>query len=418
MIIGQSLTALPALARQAAARERRAVVALVAVTLAVIAAGVVLGRAASAPAPRRPANDLEVVARVPARAWDPAAARREQLRRTLGAAPTDLQAAVDLARLDIQAARAGADPRFLGRAEAALAPWWERADAPPEVLLLRATIRQSRHDFTAALADLDRLTTVAPDDAQAWLTRAVILAVGARYREALASCAALAGRASPFVQAACAAPALALSGRAAEAAQALARRLADAASRAEVAWGRSLLADLALWSGDDAGAEVLLRAVLALAPGDGYARAALCDRLLDAGRLDEVLALTDGHDADDAQLLRRALARAAAGAGADDPAIAAMAARFEAARLRGDRVHQREESRFALVVRHDPAAALRLAQDNWRQQREPADARVLLEAARAAGARAAAWPALSWLAETGVRWPRLRALAAALGGAS
>jgi hypothetical protein len=253
----------------------------------------------------------------------------------------------------------------------------------------------------------------------------VVLSVRGRYRDALASCAALERRASPFVQAACRAPALALSGRAAEAASALARALPDAATRPELAWGRSLLAELALWSGDDAGAEALLRAVLALAPGDGYARAALCDRLLDAGQLDEVLALTDGHEADDALLLRRALARAAAGA-SGDPAIATMAARFAAARLRGDRVHQREESRFALAVRHDAAAALRLAQENWQVQREPADARVLLEAAQAASAgagagvaaRQAAGPVLSWLAETGLAWPRMRALAAALGDAS
>ncbi|HET6151080.1 MAG TPA: hypothetical protein VFH68_26325 [Polyangia bacterium] len=423
MIMRQASLPPPAPACQPTRRERRAAQALVAGTLAVIAAGVVAGRASYAPASRRPDSDLEVIARVPARAWDAAAARREQLRRVLGATPDDLTTAVDLARLDIEAARAGADPRFLGRAEAALAPWWNRADAPPEVLLLRATIRQSRHEFPAALADLDRLTVVAPDDAQGWLTRAVVLNVRGQYRDALASCAALDRRASSFVQAACRAPALALSGRAAEGAAALARELPGAATRAEVAWGRSLLAELALWSGDDAGAEALLRAALALAPGDSYARAALCDRLLDAGRLDEVRALTEGHDADDAILLRRALARAAAGA-TSDAAIAIMAARFEAARLRGDRVHQREESRFELAVRHDTAAALRLAQENWQVQREPADARVLLEAARAAGAgagagaREAARPVLSWLAETGLAWPRLRALAVALAGAS
>jgi len=327
-------------------------------------------------------------------------------------------------------------PRFLGRAQGALAAWWDRADAPVEVLLLRATIRQARHEFATALVDLDRLTSVAPDDAQGWLTRAVVLAVRGRYDEALASCAALDRLAPPFVRAACRAPALGLTGRAAQAAQTLAAALPEAHSRAEVAWGRALLADLALWSGDDAGAEAMQRAVLALAPDDSYARAALCDRLLDAGRYDEVLALTDGRDADDTLLLRRALACAAAAAAASaapaanagagpvrttasaaGPVIDMMAARFEASRLRGDRVHQREESRFALAVRHDAAAALRLAQENWQVQREPADARVLLEAAQAAGVRAAAQPALDWLARTAIAWPRLRALAAALGGA-
>ena len=93
-----------------------------------------------------------------------------------------------------------------------------------------------------------------------------------------------------------------------------------------------------------------------------------------------------------------------------------MAARFEAARLRGDSVHQREEARFALAVARDPARALRLAEQNWRVQKEPADARVLLEAAAAARAPAAAAPVLAWLADTGCEWPRLRALAASLRG--
>ena len=115
-------------------------------------------------------------------------------------------------------------------------------------------------------------------------------------------------------------------------------------------------------------------------------------------------------------LLRRALAGAAQGAARDtDPAAREMAARFEAAHLRGDTVHQREEARFALAVERDPARALRLAQQNWMIQREPADARILMEAAVAAGAPRAAAPALSWLADTGCQWPRLSALAASLG---
>ena len=82
--------------------------------------------------------------------------------------------------------------------------------------------------------------------------------------------------------------------------------------------------------------------------------------------------------------------------------------------MRGDTVHQREEARFALAAERDPARALRLAQQNWRVQREAADARILLEAAAAADAPGAAAPALAWLADTGCQWPRLRALAASL----
>ena len=40
----------------------------------------------------------------------------------------------------------------------------DAADAPPAALLLRATVKQSQHDFDGALADLDRLLARSPGD--------------------------------------------------------------------------------------------------------------------------------------------------------------------------------------------------------------------------------------------------------------
>ena len=71
--------------------------------------------------------------------------------------------------------------------------------------------------------------------------------------------------------------------------------------------------------------------------------------------------------------------------------------RFTASRLRGDRVHLREEARFALHLLNDPATALKLAQENWLVQKEPADARILLEAGLAAHDAAAASGVKDWL---------------------
>jgi hypothetical protein len=403
---------------RAVRRERRAAAGVVAGALAVVAAGVASGWGGVAPAAGaravRAIPDTDVVGEVPARRLDPAAAERARLRRALDANPRDLEKAARLARMLIGAARGSGDPRFLGRAEAALRPWWEQASPPAEALLLRATIRQSRHEFELALADLDRLVAATPGDAQAWLTRAVVLGVRGRHAEGLASCARLEDLAPPLVVAACRAPLLGVTGRARGAATALAREMRFARSPAEAAWAEGLLADLAVWSGDARGAEARLRAILARAPGDRGARAALADLYLDEGRAPEAAALAGERDQDDGLLLRLALARADQGADrAADPAARAMAARFEAARLRGDSVHQREEARFALVVAQDPARALRLAAQNWRTQREPADARILLEAAAAAGAPEAAAPALTWLTDTGCEWPRLQTLAAA-----
>ena len=410
-------------------RERSAAFAVVVSALGVVVVGMASGWAGAAPSAGasggREIADAEVVAQVPARRRDPAVAARARLRRALDADPRDLAAASRLARMLIAAARSGGDPRFLGRAEAALRPWWDDPDPPAEALLLRATIRQSRHEFVPALADLDRLVAETPDDPQAWLTRAVVLGVRGSYAEGLASCARLEALASPLVVAACRAPLLGVTGRARTAAAALAGELRFAHSGVEAGWAETLLADLAVWSGDPDDAEARLRRLVARAPDDGAARAALADLYLDEGRAAEAAALTEGRDQDDGLLLRRALASVAPGAARDGnptatpsptlpPAVRDMAARFEAARLRGDTVHQREEARFALAVERDPARALHLAQQNWLVQREPADARILLEAAVAADAPGAAAPALAWLADTGCQWPRLRALAASL----
>ena len=75
-----------------------------------------------------------------------------------------------------------------------------------------------------------------------------------------------------------------------------------------------------------------------------------------------------------------------------------LAARFDAARRRGDSLHRREEARFRLAIENDADAALALARDNWAVQREPADLRILIEAARAARNAAALKIASDWVA--------------------
>ena len=105
--------------------------------------------------------------------------------------------------------------------------------------------------------------------------------------------------------------------------------------------------------------------------------------------------------------LRRALALHAL----SDPAFSAHHQRildgFAAARRRDEALHLREEARYLLATADDPRAALQLAQQNWRIQREPPDARVLLQAAAAAGDSAAAEPVRQWLRQTGLEDARL-----------
>jgi hypothetical protein len=117
-------------------------------------------------------------------------------------------------------------------------------------------------------------------------------------------------------------------------------------------------------------------------------------------------------------LLRLALAEQRLGAVALEEHVDLLRACFEAARRRGDSVHLREEARFTLDLLDRPGEALELARRNWTMHREPADARILLEAALAAGEAAAAQPVLDWLERTGLEHAQVRDLARQLEGAA
>ena len=78
-------------------------------------------------------------------------------------------------------------------------------------------------------------------------------------------------------------------------------------------------------------------------------------------------------------------------------------------------MHLQEEARFRFQVYHDEKSALFLAQENWKVQKEPRDARILLDAALAANSPAAAAPVVHWLRASGIEDARLRDLARQLG---
>jgi len=81
----------------------------------------------------------------------------------------------------------------------------------------------------------------------------------------------------------------------------------------------------------------------------------------------------------------------------------------------GDTTHRAEEARFELRLRQDAKTAVTLARDNYAVQREPRDARILLEAAIAAQDSASAQPARDWLRTSGFEDARLRRLGQASG---
>lgn len=373
-------------------------------------------------APYVPSSDDEVVERLPSRIGT-AEQRQQQraARERLRAQPGQLPLALQLAREAITRARQFGDPRELGQAEAALAPWWKLSEPPPAVRLLRATVRQSQHDFDTALVDLDALlregsTAPLPLQAQAELTRASVLQVRGRWQEAAAGCSRLGGERYAALGStvqlpaqACLAELASLQGQADKARADLAR-LARQAGDASASWLSLVRAELAERQGDDS-AQALYRQALQTPQPEVYTLAAYADWLLDRGRHAEVIPLLAGREDADALLLRLAIAHRRNHDPLAETAIATLAARFEAAALRGDRSHGREQARFELELKDKPAAALVSAQANWAVQKEPADALVLVRAAHAAGQAQAAEPVWRLMRETGLQDARLTAVA-------
>jgi predicted Zn-dependent protease len=360
-----------------------------------------------------PERDDRVLAELPAAASGAARALRE-LRAELARDPRDAEVATRLARRYLELGRAESDPRYSGWAEGVLQPWADDPQPPVEVLVLRATLLQSRHAFDAALADLEQLLSRDPRHAQAWLTRAVILQVRGDPAAARRSCLPLLRLAHRLTAVACLANAEGLSGRAGPAYTALRRALDSGrgAPAAERAFALSSAAEIAARLGSYDEAERLLDEALALAPRDPYLLGARADLLLDGDRAAEVVELLAGEARSDGLLLRLALAEARLRSPALEAHVAELRARFAASRLRGDALHLGEEARFALELLKDPREALRLAQTNFEVQREPRDARVLLEAALAARDSGAAQPVLALLREISLEDARLARLAA------
>lgn len=368
-------------------------------------------------APFVPADPNEVVERLPLqRATLAERQAQRRLREQLAAAPSSLPMAVQAARAALQRARVSGDPRELGEAQAALAPWWPLPSPPPVVRLLRATVWQGQHRFDAALRDLDALVSMPATpvalQAQAVLTRTSVLQVVGRWGDAAVSCAQLQrptlaplGEAVAVPARVCEAELASLRGAPAASATALQKLssgLADAGTRRWVSLVRAELAERL----GDAHAGALYQSALGETP-ELYTLAAYADWLLAHDRPRDAAALLNGRDEADALLLRLAIAWHRLGDARAADAARTLQARFDAAALRNDTTHRREQARFELDVRGDARAALPHALANWAAQKEPADTLLLVRTAAAAKAPAAAEPVWQFMRDTGYADVRL-----------
>ena len=334
--------------------------------------------------PIKPTGDSQVIEVLPAGG---SAAEDRRLRRQWVNQPTDAETAASLARRYIARAREQGDPRYAGQALAVLQSWPDARTAPDDVLLLQATVQQYLHEFEVSAGHLEMLVARRPGHAQAWLTLATVRRVQGRYAASDAACQGLQAAGVRLESQACLAENASLRGDTDAARSTLQQLLAlprlPASTRS---WLSTTLAELEQRAGKTDAAEAAFKKALE-AEGGGYTLLSYFDFLFEQHREDEALALLIPQPRTDAVLLRLAMV----GARLKTPhaAVDARTVRdaMAQANLRPDArgTHAREQAMFALWVDAKPVAALALARENVRKQREPLDILVLAYAARASG---------------------------------
>ena len=363
--------------------------------------------------PYIPSSGDVVLQTVPSIA-DPRVRAFDALRAEQAADPRDLALSVKLSMAYLDYGRGTGDARYLGRAAAVIAPWLREQPAPVPVLLVHATILQSKHYFAAARAVLMDVLRRQPDNEQGWLTLATVAQVQGDYGTARKSCAYLLRGGDLLVPLVCLSSLNAVTGRAAQSARILKALWPQARSQpVEVqSWMQGIMADTARYLGNDADADRHFRAALQLTPGDNFLLADYGDFLLDRHRPQEALDLVKDYSSSDTSFLRQVYAESELHSPRAEADAMQMARRFAAIDQRGSRTYQREEAGFALYVQHDSLRALQLAEEDWQMQHAPEDMRVFLAAALAAHHPEAAQPVLIELAGSRFQYAVVMKLAA------
>lgn len=359
--------------------------------------------------PVNPTRDSEVVEVLPSGGTG---AEERRLRRLWVNQPTDAVTAVSLARRYLARAREQGDPRFAGQALAVLQPWPNARTAPDDVLLLQATVQQYLHEFDVSAGHLEMLVARRPDHAQAWLTLATVRRVQGRYAPSDAACRGLLAAGVRLEGQACLAENEGLRGHFEAARDSLQQLLAAPRLPASTrSWLLTTLAELEQRAGRAEVAEATFKQALAAEAG-GYTLLTYADFLMDLNRHAEALALLTPQPRTDAVMLRLAIAGARLKSPGADKDARQVRDTIAQANLRPDArgTHAREQAMFALWVDAKPAAALALARENVRKQREPLDLMVLAHAARAAGDTQAIREADQIRKEMGLHDERLDAL--------
>ena len=336
--------------------------------------------------------------------------------------PDNPEIAASLATAYVQMARKKSDAHYYRLANEVIKPWARQPTIPGliskavpiEIRLIRATLSQHDHHYADASDDLFALIKQQPRNAQAWLTLSTIQLVQGDYKKAQVSCSALSRVSSRWMATLCYSQLYSLTGaakRAYKMQQGLLSQLMPQQKELRL-WVTGLMAETALRLGDNVLAEKHFKDAIKIKANDTYVLRTYSDFLLAQQRYKEVKLLLTSLTDNDQLLLRFAIAsKYSDEASKIEPLIKQLEQRFANALAKNNHIHGRDEALFLLEFKADKVEsreyALKLAEINWKTQKEPDDALILLRASHANKNRETAKLVIEWIKKSKLQDPRI-----------
>ncbi len=327
--------------------------------------------------------------------------------------PQDQEAALAYARAVFLIGLTEGDLRWYGSAKAALQPWWTATALPADGYFLRGLVKQGFHDFAGGLADISQAIALDEARPEFWSWRFALHLLISDMDAARQDCATLGRLFGADELAVCEAILQYRSGQASAAALRFKQIVALPGFAGPLAqdWLRLHWGEALRTAGQYDEAIKVWQAHLTRRPAAHPIRLALAELLNAQGQPAAAKNVANVPNPSDALLVQSLLASRAL-KDADTAKLAAqVAARFDSQALRKEALIERPQMVYLISYGQDPQAGLAMATANWRDQQEPADAVLLLQAALLTQQPKAGASVIAWMRKTGYTEPALASLA-------
>jgi len=334
------------------------------------------------------------------------------------AKPEDLQIALTYARAVFNLGSAEGDLRWYGSAKAALKPWWQKTDLPADGFFMRGLVKQGFHDFDGGLRDINQAIVLAPKNTEYWSWRFslhLLQANMAAAKQDVDEIQRLFGileaniyRAVLLYRTGQPLPSLKLLNDLI--------RSSDYQDAASQIWIGFHLGEAYRVNNQPDKTETLWQRLLQTHPQSHLLRLSLADHLNQQKEYKKAKVIASANSSDNTSnltdaLLMQVLIASRGLNGPDEASLASqMAARLQAQSLRQETLIERPRLIFQITYGNDPATGLTMSIENWKIQKEPADAVLFLQAALILNKAKSAKPVIDWIALTKYTDPRLSPL--------